>query len=135
MTFINIFTTAVNLFALILILDFLRREKLKEKFSIVWILAIVLLQLLIVFEGGLTGLANLVGVYYPPSLLFYLAIVFLFIICLHLSMTVSKLTKQNQILAQRLSLLQARVESLALARDGQTALLPGGAKSGGGQAD
>jgi hypothetical protein len=107
MTFLQIFTSVVNLLTLLLILDFLRKEKLKVKYSILWFMTIVVIQCLIFFESWLNDLAKLVGVFYPPSLLFYLAFLFLFVIVLHLSLVISKLTRQNQVLAQKVALLEA----------------------------
>jgi len=108
MTVIQIFTFLVNLCLLIMIVDFLRKEKLKEKYSILWLVALVCLQVLIVFDEWVIKLAELVGVYYPPSLFFYLAILFLFVIVLYMSLVISKLTRQNQLLAQKVALLEAR---------------------------
>jgi len=108
MSFIQIFTSLVNLLMLFMIFDFLRREKLKEKYSILWLLAIVFLQFFIFFDKWFLDFSKMVGVFYPPSLMFYLAILFLFIIVLHLSLVVSKLTQQNQVLAQKLALLELK---------------------------
>ncbi|HOB52429.1 MAG TPA: DUF2304 domain-containing protein [Acidobacteriota bacterium] len=110
MTFVQIFTTVINGLLLLAIIHFLRREKLKEKYSLLWLAAIVCIQVLILSEGWLNRLAQLVGIYYPPSLVFYLAILFLFAIMLHQGLAMSKLTRQNQVLAQRLALLEARLE-------------------------
>lgn len=117
MTVIQIFTTIVNVVLLLMVFDFLRRERLKEKYSIMWVSAIVAIQLLILFHEWLNEFSLWVGVYYPPSLLFYLAFLFLFIIVLHLSLVVSKLTKQNQIMAQKLALLEAATVTDAASSD------------------
>ena len=115
MTFIQIFTTIVNLLILIMIINFLRKEKLKEKYSILWLITIIFIQIFIIFDKLLNKIAHTVGIYYPPSLVFYLAFLFLFIIVLHLSLVVSKLTKQNQILAQKIALLDAKLKKRAKA--------------------
>jgi len=110
MTLIQIVTSIINLFLLMVVFDFLRRERLKEKYSIIWVTCIVGIQILILFKDWLNEFAAWIGVYYPPSLVFYLAFVFLFIMVLHLSLVVSKLTKQNQVMAQKMALLEARKE-------------------------
>jgi hypothetical protein len=111
MSFIQIFTSLVNLMMLFMIFDFLRREKLKEKYSILWLMTILFLQGFIFFDKWFLKFSKVVGVFYPPSLMFYLAILFLFIIVLHLSLVVSKLSRQNQILAQKLALLELHSQS------------------------
>jgi hypothetical protein len=51
-----------------------------------------------------------VGLSYPPSALFAVAIGLIAMILLNFSLAVSRLSDQNKILAQRLSLLQHRLE-------------------------
>lgn len=111
MTFVQIFTTLVNLTLLVMILGFLRRETLKEKYSLLWFAAILVVQAFLLPGRLLDHLAAWAGIYYPPSLLFFLALLFLFAILLHLSLVISRLHHQNQVLAQRLALLESRLES------------------------
>jgi hypothetical protein len=51
-----------------------------------------------------------VGVYYGPSALFAVAFVFVLVMLVHFSMILSRLSNQNTVLAQRLALLQQRLE-------------------------
>ena len=66
--------------------------------------------MLAAWKGLLTTLSNDVGISYPPSALFAVAIGLIAMILLHFSLAVSRLTDQNKILAQRLGLLQQRIE-------------------------
>jgi Uncharacterized conserved protein (DUF2304) len=63
-----------------------------------------------VWQGLLTTLAHAVGIYYPPSALFAVVFVFVLVMLVHFSMSVSRLSDENKILAQRLALLQQRQE-------------------------
>ena len=105
-------------------ISFLRKESLKEKYSLLWLLCIIIAQVLIVFYHSIDRLANWMGVFYSPSLFFFLAILFLFIMILHLTLVVSKLTKQNQILAQHVSLLELRLREAELRAQGPKPNLP-----------
>jgi len=53
-----------------------------------------------------------VGIYYAPSALFAVTLAFVLMLLLHFSLVISRLADQNKVLAQKLSLLQQRVEVL-----------------------
>jgi hypothetical protein len=95
---------------LVLVFELVRRKRLSERYAILWLLAAVTLFVLAVWKGLLTSLASDVGISYPPSLLFVVAIGLIAMILLNFSLVVSRLSDQNKILAQRLSLLQQRIE-------------------------
>jgi hypothetical protein len=95
---------------LLLVFELVRRKRLSERYAILWLLAAITLFVLAVWKGLLTSLASDVGISYPPSLLFVVAIGLIAMILLNFSLAVSRLSDQNKILAQRLSLLQQRVE-------------------------
>ena len=90
--------------------ELVRRKRLSERYAILWLLAAITLFVLAAWKGLLTSLSNDVGISYPPSALFAVAIGLVAMILLHFSLAVSRLTDQNKILAQRLALLQQRVE-------------------------
>jgi hypothetical protein len=95
---------------LVVVFELVRRKRLSERYAILWLLAAITLFVLAVWKGLLTSLSSDVGISYPPSLLFTVAIGLIAIILLHFSIAVSRLSDQNKVLAQRLGLLQQRVE-------------------------
>jgi hypothetical protein len=95
---------------LVVVFELVRRKRLSERYAILWLLAAITLFVLAVWKGLLTSLSGDVGISYPPSLLFTVAIGLIAIILLHFSIAVSRLSDQNKVLAQRLGLLQQRVE-------------------------
>lgn len=101
---------AVTLALLLLVFELVRRKRLSERYAILWLLAATTLFVLAAWKGLLTTLSNDVGISYPPSALFAVAIGLIAMILLHFSLAVSRLTDQNKILAQRLGLLQQRIE-------------------------
>lgn len=101
---------AVTAALLVLVFELVRRKRLSERYAILWLLAAATLFVLAVWKGLLTSLANDVGISYPPSALFAVAIGLITIILLHFSLAVSRLSDQNKVLAQRLGLLQQSVE-------------------------
>ncbi|MHB1810113.1 MAG: DUF2304 domain-containing protein [Solirubrobacteraceae bacterium] len=103
---------AASVGLLLLVLELVRRKHLSERYALLWLLAALVLVLLAAWKGLLTSLAGDVGIYYPPSALFAVAIGLIVVLLLHFSLAVSRLSDQNKILAQRVGLLQQRIDAL-----------------------
>jgi len=101
---------AATLALLLFVFELVRRKHLSERYAILWLLAATTLFVLAAWKGLLTSLSHDVGISYPPSALFAVAIGLIVIILMYFSLVVSRLSDQNKILAQRLALLQQRVE-------------------------
>ncbi len=93
-----------------LIFELVRRRHLLERYALLCLLAGIALLLLAIWQGLLTTVSGWVGIYYPPAALFAAGFVFVLIMLLHFSITISRLSDQNKILAQRLALLQQELE-------------------------
>lgn len=83
------------------------RGKLREEYAIVWLVCTVILVVFSFWRDGLRVVAETLGVYYPPSLVFMGAIFAVIVFLVHLSIVVSKLQQEGKILAQELALLKA----------------------------
>lgn len=94
-----------------LIFELVRRKHLMERYAILWLLAGVTILVLGLWQGLLTRLSHAVGIYYPPSALFAVAFVFVLVMLVHFSMTISRLSDQNKILAQRVALLEHELQA------------------------
>lgn len=116
-TLLHALSIAVTFALLLLVFELVRRKRLSERYAILWLLAAATLFVLAAWKGLLTSLSHDVGISYPPSALFAVAIGLIAMILLNFSLVVSRLSDQNKILAQRLSLLQHRLEE----RDDQPA--------------
>ena len=92
------------------IFELVRRKRLLERYAIVWLAAGVSVLVLALWKGLLTTLSHAVGVSYPPSALFVVTFLFVLVMLVNFSTTVSRLSDQNNVLAQRLALLQRRLE-------------------------
>jgi hypothetical protein len=99
-----------------LIFELIRRRHLMERYALLWLLAGVTVLVLALWKGLLSTLAHAAGISYLPSALFAVAFLFVLVMLVHFSMTISRLSDQNTMLAQRLALLQQRLDR---ARDGQ----------------
>ncbi|HET7318839.1 MAG TPA: DUF2304 domain-containing protein [Nitrospirota bacterium] len=95
---------------LVVVVELIRRGRLKERYSLLWLLAGGLLLFLSLSRRVLESLAGLFGIFYPPSLLFLLAFIFLLLITLHYSVVLSGLSEKNKQLAQEVALLRREIE-------------------------
>lgn len=103
---------AVTLGLLIVVFELVRRRKLQERYSLLWLLAAVVLLALAIFSDLLVNLANALGIATPSNALFAAAIGFLVLLVLHFSTTISRLTDESKVLAQRAALAEERLRRL-----------------------
>jgi hypothetical protein len=96
-----------------LIFELLRRKRLMERYALLWLFSSAVLLALAAWRGLLETIASAIGIYYAPSALFVIAFGFILVLLLHFSLVISRLADQNKVLAQRLGMLQQRVEALA----------------------
>jgi len=95
---------------LIVVVELIRRGRLKERYALLWLLAGAILLFLSSSRSLLDAIARQLGIFYPPSLLFLLAFFFLLLITLHFSVVLSSLSEKNKKLAQELALLRRELE-------------------------
>ena len=80
-----------------------------------WLATGVVLLVLSAWRSGLNTIADWVGVTgYPPAVLFAVATLFILAVLLHYSTVISELSERNTTLAQRLALLEKRLEDEGL---------------------
>lgn len=102
---IRIITIVAAVAILILIVELVRRRKLKEEYSLLWILTAALLVLLSVWYGLLVKVTHLIGGTVPSSTLFFFGLVFVISLMLHFSIRISLLERRITSLVQEIGLL------------------------------
>ncbi len=107
---IQIIAITVSLLFLVYIVRLIIRGKLREEYSIVWILSTAVLIMFSFWRKGLDVVSDLLGIYAPPNFVFTVAIFAIFIYLLHLSVVISKLQSQNKKLAQDIALLKEKMK-------------------------
>jgi hypothetical protein len=110
----------------LIVFELVRRRRLMERYALLWLFSTAVLLGLAVWKNALERVAEAVGIFYAPSALFAIALGFVSVLLLHFSLVVSRLADQSKVLAQRVGLLQARVEEL----EGEVAHLRGGEDAG-----
>jgi hypothetical protein len=99
-------------FMLVVVFELVRQRRLMERYSLLWLTAATVLLLLSIFTGILSWFSQLVGIATPSNALFGVAIGFATLMLLHFSVTISRLSDQNKILAQKLAATEERVRRL-----------------------
>ncbi|MGB3410062.1 MAG: DUF2304 domain-containing protein [Microthrixaceae bacterium] len=108
----HIFVIVVTLITIFWVIRLVRRQKLRTKYSLLWIFVAVVLAAVAVFPGLLERLSNAAGVYYPPATFLIMAVGFLFVIVVHFSWEFSRSDDRIRTLAEELALLRAEHEAL-----------------------
>ena len=112
---VSILGAAASLLLILVVLELVRGRRLKERYALLWLATGVVLLVLSVWRDGLNTLAGWFGVTgYPPAVLFAVATLFILLVLLHYSTVISKLTDENVELAQRIALLEERVQRAAI---------------------
>lgn len=105
---LDVFVLVVALVNVAVMLELVRRRQLREKYALLW-LAVGLGGIVIAVGRSLVDrLARAVGVDYGASVVFLGAILFLLLVCMHLSWEVSRLEARTRTLAEELALMQGR---------------------------
>jgi len=95
-----------------LILHLVRKRKLREEYSILW-LAAGLFMLAIAAEGRLVyWVASALRIQHPAYSLFVLALLIGMVLAIHFTVVLSKLTAQNWRLTQEVALSRQRIDEL-----------------------
>lgn len=92
----------------IAIIKLLINKKFSERISLIWLISAMVVFLISIFPRILDVFAKLLGVDYPPSILFLLAILILLFICFYHSIQISMLNSQVRELAQNMAVREAQ---------------------------
>lgn len=107
---IQLFSIAGTFALFFFIITLIKRRRLKEEYAILWLATAIFFFVLSVFKPMLEFLANLAGVHYAPAALLLLLLLAVIVILIHYSTVLTKLSKQNKLLAQELALLRHEVD-------------------------
>jgi hypothetical protein len=108
---VSVAAAIASLLLLLVVFELIRSRRLRERYALLWLLTGVVLLVLSLWRGGLNTIAGWFGIgTYPPAILFAVGILFILLVLLHYSTVISRLSDQSTILAQRLALLEERLE-------------------------
>lgn len=107
----KIFALLVCCFVFMYTLNLVRKRKLREEYSVLWLTTSLLMFILVLRYKWLVALTRLIGAGLPTTTLFISSIVFLMLIAVQFSIKLSHLTDQVKNLAQENALLRAEVDA------------------------
>lgn len=111
------FFIILGLFLMIYIFNAVRKKKLTIDLSILWTIGAIAIFIIGCFPNIIIWMADLVGIDYPPSLLFLLSIAFLLILELNNCLTITELKEKNKELIQNLALIEERLRETESKKD------------------
>jgi hypothetical protein len=106
---LTVLTALTALLLLVLIFELLRRRQLREKYAVLWMVVGLAVLPLGFFPRLLDSLARAVGVVSGVSLVLFMGIVFLLVVCIHLSWEASRLEGETRTLAEEVALIRAQL--------------------------
>lgn len=102
----KIFAIVVAVSLLVLVVELVRRRKLREEYSWLWLLASLVVLVLALWYDALLLITRLIDAELPISVLVLFSLLFLLVVNIHYSVKISSLTKQTVQLAQKVALME-----------------------------
>ena len=106
----RLFFIFIALIFMCLVILKVKKKKFFEKESFLWVIGSILALILSVFPNIIGWISKMVGIEYPPSLLFLLAIIFVLFLLFRQSEQLSLLREQVKDLGQRVVVLEKILE-------------------------
>lgn len=98
---------------LVVLFEMLRRQRLREKYALIWVVVALSTVILVIFPGLLTRAADLLGVQVPANLLFFAASMLLLLLSIQFSYEIGRLEDRTRTLAEEIALLTLKLDGLA----------------------
>ena len=108
----TVVSVVVAVAALVLVIELLRRRRLREKYAVIWVLISLATLVIALFPSILRWVADLVGIQTPSNLLFFASLLTLFAVSLQLSREVGLLEEQTRRLAEEIGALKLRLDAM-----------------------
>jgi len=97
---------------LVLVLEMVRRRRLKEEYSWIWLLTAIGYALVAIWPGLAVWVSRMIGSLNPASVFTFLGLLFLFLISIQFSVQISRLSEHNKDLAQHIAILDSELRRL-----------------------
>jgi len=107
----RVLALVISVAFLLAILNLVRRGRLREEYTPIWMIVGLGIVTLSVWFDALLLLTRAVGAWTPSSTLFFFGEMFLLVLSLNYAVRLSALTVQVKVLAQEVSILRAALEA------------------------
>ena len=107
---LKIFLIIILIFQLILIIRTVKNKKMTMKYASFWIVLLILMSIIVFFQGIIYKLSELAGFETPSNMIFLLGFFFLFYVSFVITTSISIQNEKIKLLIQEVSLLMERVD-------------------------
>jgi hypothetical protein len=129
----QLFALLVSIGVFIFTIELVRKKRVREEYSLLWLATSVAMIVLIVKYDWLVKLTQLIGAVLPTTTLFLGSILFLLVLSVQFSIKISRLTDQVKDLVQENALLRYEFEQAQKRAPQEEARGPGNPPAGGSQ--
>ena len=106
---VQIIAIVISAALLVPVIELVRRRRLSEEYSFIWIAGAMALLVLSLWRDVLHAIARWLGVFYPPAVLLLVLTLFVFVGLLYFSVTLSRQREQIERLIEEIAILDARL--------------------------
>lgn len=101
-----------SVITLLLVVEMLRRRRLRERHATWWLIAGIIAVITSIFPESLIWLSKQLGFELPVNLVFFGSLLILFLVVLQLSAELTKVEGHNRLMAEEVALLDLRIQKL-----------------------
>ncbi len=104
------FAIIFSIVFILFILNLVRKDKLDEKYSILWLIFGFIILLVSIFPNIIEKIASWFGVFYSPALMLLFAILIIGAYIVHITLVITKQNKMIIKLTQELAIFKQRID-------------------------
>ncbi len=108
---IQIISIVASLSIFFVVVNLVRRRRLKTEYSLIWIMVSVTFIVFSFWRDGIDWLAKLFGIAYAPSVLFIILLVGIILLLIEFSIIISKQSERIKVLVQEIGLLRLEIQT------------------------
>ena len=109
----QIFSLAVSVAVFVFVIDMVRRRRLREEYSVIWLVTSVVMFIVVFKYSWLKTITEWIGATTSTTTLFFGSLIFLMLMSVQFCIMISKLSGQLKDLSQDNALLRKQIETLA----------------------
>lgn len=109
---VQVFAIIGNLIFFYFVINLVRKKRIREEYSLLWIMFGLVFLVFSFWREGLEILASWLGIYYAPMAFLLILILGILSILIHYSVIISGMSEQNKSLVQELGLLKTELQKL-----------------------
>ncbi|MDD5145059.1 MAG: DUF2304 domain-containing protein [Candidatus Pacebacteria bacterium] len=112
MPFFQILSILGSISITLILIELVKSRRLKESYSLLWFAIAFVFLVFSVWRDLLELLAKALGIGYAPAALFLILIIGLYLVSLHYSVVISRLSERTKNLNQEIGILNLKIRKL-----------------------